>query len=136
MLAVTKLAGSKQLSPWVIFCAVACIGVGIGAGTDLGTDAAAEVSSLVIRPHSVLVFGLRFGRQEEESKREVEAPTRIDTQELGLDVAVVVVTHALILNMYGLHNNCFGPEKHKKKGAVYERGTGVLLRLAKSIHFH
>lgn len=43
MLAVAKLAGSKGLAPWVIFCAVACIGVGIGAGADAGREALAEV---------------------------------------------------------------------------------------------
>ncbi|CAM9275025.1 unnamed protein product [Scytosiphon promiscuus] len=46
MLAVTKLADSKHLSPWVTFCAVACIGVGIGAGTNLGTDALTEMENL------------------------------------------------------------------------------------------
>ena len=39
MLAVAKVVDNRWLSPWVKFCAVACIGVGIGAGADAGNDA-------------------------------------------------------------------------------------------------
>ncbi|CAB1121297.1 unnamed protein product [Ectocarpus sp. CCAP 1310/34] len=43
MLSVAKLAGSKWLSPWVVFCAVACIGVGVGTGASVDTDSNKEV---------------------------------------------------------------------------------------------
>lgn len=43
MLAVGKHAGKKWLSPWVVFCAVACIGVGVGSGASVGADNIAEV---------------------------------------------------------------------------------------------
>lgn len=46
MLAVTKLSGTKWLSPWVIFCAVACIGVGVRTGASSGSFKIAEVSGL------------------------------------------------------------------------------------------
>ena len=44
MLSVAKLVESRWLSPWVKFCAVACIGVGIGARADAGREAIAGVS--------------------------------------------------------------------------------------------
>lgn len=47
MLAVAKLAGNTSVSPWVIYCAVACIGIGIGVGTEAGKDAIAEVSEAI-----------------------------------------------------------------------------------------
>ncbi|CAM9310036.1 unnamed protein product [Ectocarpus fasciculatus] len=47
MLAVGKLAGSKWLSPWVVFCAVACIGVGVGTGASVDTDSSKEVGNSI-----------------------------------------------------------------------------------------
>lgn len=46
MLAVAKLSGTKWLSPWVVFCAVACIGVGVGTGASSGSFNIGEVSGL------------------------------------------------------------------------------------------
>ncbi|CBJ27259.1 flagellar associated protein [Ectocarpus siliculosus] len=47
MLSVAKLAGSKWLSPWVVFCAVACIGVGVGTGASVDTDSSEEVGNSI-----------------------------------------------------------------------------------------
>eukprot|EP00752_Nemacystus_decipiens_P001778 g1718.t2 len=46
MLSVAKLSGTKWLSPWVIFCAVACIGVGVGTGSSNGSFKIEEMEDL------------------------------------------------------------------------------------------
>eukprot|EP00903_Cladosiphon_okamuranus_P005365 g5358.t2 len=46
MLAVANLSGTKWLSPWVIFCAVACIGVGVGTDASGGSINIAKMETL------------------------------------------------------------------------------------------
>lgn len=77
MLAVAKLAGTKWLSPWVVFCAVACIGVGIGTGAIVDNDVVAEVrGQMHVLPFLSFVFWGGGGKKGERYLASEGALTR------------------------------------------------------------
>lgn len=79
MLAVAKLSETKWLSPWVIFCAVACIGVGVGTGASGGSFNNAEVSGFYVPEgylHCLRLSGVQCPVNARYWKREERAATQ------------------------------------------------------------
>lgn len=77
MLAVANLAGTKWLSPWVIFCAVACIGVGIGTGASVDKDIIAEVSGQI---HVLLLLSFLTSGEEGVTRKRTCLKLEVDVR--------------------------------------------------------